>query len=239
MIAAYTWQQTGLNMMLFLVGLQGLPHEPLEAAKLDGCSPWRLTRQIVLPMLMPYIVIATLLAVVNGFKVFDLIWVMTQGGPEPVLRDARGHHVPRGLHPLPPRLQRGDRRDHLHRGAGLLILLHALRRDAGVADMSAAAMAGDRPRAGRELAFIGAIALTVFWLLPLVLLAMNAAQDAARIPDDERPRPADHLQPLRQRRAGLGEGALLGLRQQPDLRGRSARWARCSFRRSLPTASCG
>jgi ABC-type sugar transport system permease subunit len=81
MIAAYTWQQTGLNMMLFLVGLQGLPHEPIEAAKLDGCSSWRLTRQIVLPMLMPYIVIATLLAVVNGFKVFDLIWVMTQGGP--------------------------------------------------------------------------------------------------------------------------------------------------------------
>jgi ABC-type sugar transport system permease subunit len=81
MIGAYTWQQTGLNMMLFLVGLQGLPLEPLEAAKLDGCSPWRLTRQIVIPMLMPYIVIATLLAVVNGFKVFDLIWVMTQGGP--------------------------------------------------------------------------------------------------------------------------------------------------------------
>lgn len=81
MIGAYTWQATGLNMMLFLVGLQGLPLEPIEAAKLDGCSTWRLTRQIVIPMLMPYIVIATLLAVVNGFKVFDLIWVMTQGGP--------------------------------------------------------------------------------------------------------------------------------------------------------------
>jgi ABC-type sugar transport system permease subunit len=81
MIAAYTWQQTGLNMMLFLVGLQGLAHEPLEAAKLDGCTSWQLTRRIVLPMLMPYIVIATLLAVINGFKVFDLIWVMTQGGP--------------------------------------------------------------------------------------------------------------------------------------------------------------
>jgi len=81
MIGAYTWQATGLNMMLFLVGLQGLPHEPIEAAKLDGCGTWRLTTQIILPMLMPYIVIATLLAVVNGFKVFDLIWVMTQGGP--------------------------------------------------------------------------------------------------------------------------------------------------------------
>ena len=81
MIAAYTWQATGLNLMLFLVGLQGLPVEPLEAAKLEGCVGWNLVRYMIIPMLMPYVVIATLLAVVNGFKVFDLIWVMTQGGP--------------------------------------------------------------------------------------------------------------------------------------------------------------
>jgi multiple sugar transport system permease protein len=81
MIAAYTWQSTGLNMMLFLVGLQGLPPEPIEAAKLDGCSGFKLARYIIIPMMMPFIVIATLLAVINGFKVFDQIWVMTQGGP--------------------------------------------------------------------------------------------------------------------------------------------------------------
>ncbi|MBZ9938691.1 sugar ABC transporter permease [Mesorhizobium sp. BR1-1-16] len=81
MIATYTWQQTGLNMMLFLVGLQGLPPEPIEAAKIEGCTGWNLVRRIILPMLMPYVVITTLLAIVNGFKVFDLIWVMTQGGP--------------------------------------------------------------------------------------------------------------------------------------------------------------
>jgi multiple sugar transport system permease protein len=81
MIAAYTWQSTGLNMMLFLVGLQGLPSEPIEAAKLDGCTGFSLVRRIIIPMMTPFIVIATLLAVVNGFKVFDLIWVMTQGGP--------------------------------------------------------------------------------------------------------------------------------------------------------------
>ncbi len=81
MIAAYTWQATGLNMMLFLVGLQGLPTEPIEAAKLDGCTGFSLVRRIIIPMLTPFIVIATLLAVVNGFKVFDQIWVMTQGGP--------------------------------------------------------------------------------------------------------------------------------------------------------------
>ena len=81
MIMAYTWQATGLNMMLFLVGLQALPREPLEAAQLDGARGWTLMWRIVLPMLTPYIVIASLLAVVNGFKVFDTIWVMTQGGP--------------------------------------------------------------------------------------------------------------------------------------------------------------
>ena len=81
MIFAYTWQSTGLNLMLFLVGLQGLPQEPIEAAKIDGCTGFNLVRRIIVPMLMPFVVIATLLAVVNGFKVFDLIWVMTQGGP--------------------------------------------------------------------------------------------------------------------------------------------------------------
>ena len=81
MIGAYTWQSTGLNMMLFLVGLQGLPQEPIEAAKLDGCTGFSLVWRIIVPMLMPYVVIATLLAVINGFKVFDQIWVMTQGGP--------------------------------------------------------------------------------------------------------------------------------------------------------------
>ena len=81
MIAAYTWQSTGLNLMLFLVGLQGLPPEPIEAAKLDGCTGLNLVWRIIIPMMMPFVVIATLLAVINGFKVFDLIWVMTQGGP--------------------------------------------------------------------------------------------------------------------------------------------------------------
>ena len=49
----------------------------VEAAKLDGCTGFGLVWRILIPMLMPYVVIATLLAVVNGFKVFDQIWVMT------------------------------------------------------------------------------------------------------------------------------------------------------------------
>ncbi|MEW9305953.1 carbohydrate ABC transporter permease [Labrys neptuniae] len=81
MIGAYTWQATGINVMIFLVGLQNLPKEPVEAATLDGAGGFVLATRIIIPMLMPYVVIASLLAVINSFKVFDTIWVMTGGGP--------------------------------------------------------------------------------------------------------------------------------------------------------------
>jgi len=81
MISAYTWQATGINMMIFLVGLQGLPKEPMEAAKIDGASGFTLIFKIIIPMIMPYFVIASLLALINSFRVFDSIWVMTMGGP--------------------------------------------------------------------------------------------------------------------------------------------------------------
>lgn len=81
MIGAYTWQATGINVMIFLVGLQNLPKEPVEAATLDGAAGFVLAGRIIIPMLMPYVVIASLLAVINSFKVFDTIWVMTGGGP--------------------------------------------------------------------------------------------------------------------------------------------------------------
>lgn len=81
MIIAYTWQTTGTNMILFLVGLQAIPVDPVEAAKLDGASAWQTFRHITLPLLRPITTVVITIAVVNSFKVFDLIWVMTQGGP--------------------------------------------------------------------------------------------------------------------------------------------------------------
>ena len=81
MIGAYTWQATGINMMIFLVGLQGLPKEQMEAAKIDGAGGLTLIFKIVIPMIMPYFVIASLLALINSFRVFDSVWVMTMGGP--------------------------------------------------------------------------------------------------------------------------------------------------------------
>jgi multiple sugar transport system permease protein len=81
MLMAFTWQTTGTNMILFLVGLQAIPTEPVEAAKLDGASGWQTFRHIILPLLRPVTTVVITISVVNSFKVFDLIWVMTQGGP--------------------------------------------------------------------------------------------------------------------------------------------------------------
>jgi ABC-type sugar transport system permease subunit len=81
MIVAATWQGLGPNMLLCLVGLQNIPSDPVEAAMLDGAGPIRLFWHITLPLLRPMLTIVVGIALINSFKVFDLIWVMTQGGP--------------------------------------------------------------------------------------------------------------------------------------------------------------
>lgn len=81
MIVASTWQGLGPTMMLFLVGLQNIPRDPIEAAMIDGANGRQLFRHITLPLLRPMATIVVGIALINSFKVFDLIWVMTQGGP--------------------------------------------------------------------------------------------------------------------------------------------------------------
>ncbi|GAA4696682.1 permease [Phytohabitans rumicis] len=81
MIVAWTWQQTGVNALFFLVGLQSIPKEPLEAARLDGASGWRLFRHVTWPLLAPLTTVVVGLALVTGLKTFDIVWVTTQGGP--------------------------------------------------------------------------------------------------------------------------------------------------------------
>lgn len=81
MLLAYTWQTAGTNMVLFSIGLQTIPLEPVEAAKLDGANNWQSFRYVVFPLLTPITTVVVSLAIINSFKVFDLVWVMTQGGP--------------------------------------------------------------------------------------------------------------------------------------------------------------
>jgi multiple sugar transport system permease protein len=81
MILANTWQSTGVAVILFLVGLQTIPPETLEAASLDGAVGWRRFCYVILPQLKTVSVIVVGSSLVNGLKSFDLIWVLTQGGP--------------------------------------------------------------------------------------------------------------------------------------------------------------
>lgn len=75
------WQRFGWFMILFLAGLQDIPIEVKEAAKIDGASSFRSFMDITLPLLRPTVVLVTVLAAIGAFQVFDLIFVMTEGGP--------------------------------------------------------------------------------------------------------------------------------------------------------------
>jgi len=80
-IVAWSWQQTGLAMVIFLAGLTAIPSDLLEAADIEGVKRWRQTFYIVLPMLRPATVVAIALSVINSLKGFDILYVMTGGGP--------------------------------------------------------------------------------------------------------------------------------------------------------------
>jgi multiple sugar transport system permease protein len=75
------WQWSPLLMIIFLAGLKSLPHEPFEAARVDGATRWQSFWYITLPMLKPTILIGLLLRTMQSFKVFDIIYATTAGGP--------------------------------------------------------------------------------------------------------------------------------------------------------------
>lgn len=81
MICAASWQGVGVNALLFTVGLQSIPKEPLEAARLDGATGWRLFRYMVWPLLRPSTTVVVGLSIVGGLKTFDIVLAMTNGGP--------------------------------------------------------------------------------------------------------------------------------------------------------------
>ena len=75
------WQWTPLIMLIALAGLASLPREPYEAARLDGASPLQAFWHITLPLLRPALVVAILFRAIDALKTFDIIFIMTQGGP--------------------------------------------------------------------------------------------------------------------------------------------------------------
>ena len=80
-IAVDIWQWTPFIFLVLLAGLQAIPQEPYEAAVIDGSSAWQTFRHITLPLLKPAILIALLLRTMDLLRVFDQIFILTQGGP--------------------------------------------------------------------------------------------------------------------------------------------------------------
>jgi raffinose/stachyose/melibiose transport system permease protein len=76
-----TWKYFGFHMILYLAGRQAIPAELLEAATVDGATPWQVFRHITLPLLGPTIRISVFLSVIGTIQLFDLVWVLTRGGP--------------------------------------------------------------------------------------------------------------------------------------------------------------
>ena len=75
------WQNAPYVAILLLAGLRSLPHEPVEAAQIDGASRFQMFRHITLPLLRPYLLVAFLLRMIFEFRSFDNVYVMTSGGP--------------------------------------------------------------------------------------------------------------------------------------------------------------
>jgi len=75
------WKNVGTAMIIYLAGLQTVPQELLEAGRIDGCGPWRLFRNVKLPLLATATTINVTLSLINGLKAFDFPFIMTNGGP--------------------------------------------------------------------------------------------------------------------------------------------------------------
>jgi ABC-type sugar transport system permease subunit len=75
------WKWTGFHVVIYLAGLQSIPSDLQEAAALDGAGPWQRFWRITVPLLKPFTAINALLATLGSLSVFDLVYVMTQGGP--------------------------------------------------------------------------------------------------------------------------------------------------------------
>jgi len=76
-----SWKYFGFHMILLLAGLQGIPREIEEAALIDGAGRWQAFRHVTLPLLGPTLRVSIFLSMIGALQLFDMIWVMTRGGP--------------------------------------------------------------------------------------------------------------------------------------------------------------
>lgn len=75
------WHFAPFAMLILLAGLRSLPSEPFESAMIDGASRWQIFWRITVPLLMPMLIVVLIFRTIDALKVFDIIWVITAGGP--------------------------------------------------------------------------------------------------------------------------------------------------------------
>jgi multiple sugar transport system permease protein len=80
-IIAYLWQDYGYNLVIFIAALQGIPDTLKDAARVDGANPVQIFWHVTIPLLRPTILFTSVFTMISSFQVFDIIQVMTQGGP--------------------------------------------------------------------------------------------------------------------------------------------------------------
>ena len=81
LIVVSVWKLIGYNMIIFLSGLSAINQEVLEAAKIDGANSWQTFKNVTVPLLSPTIFFVIVITSISSFQVFDLIYIMTEGGP--------------------------------------------------------------------------------------------------------------------------------------------------------------
>lgn len=75
------WKGLGYYMMIYLAGLQSIPKDMVEAAMIDGANRWQSIRRVTIPLLKPYVFFCSLISLMAAIRVFDEVFVLTQGGP--------------------------------------------------------------------------------------------------------------------------------------------------------------
>ena len=89
LVILVAWQQIGYMMIIYIAGLQAVPEDMLEAARIDGAGRWRTLRKVIIPNVMPSITICTFLTLTNSFKMFDQNLALTGGLPQIIENGAK------------------------------------------------------------------------------------------------------------------------------------------------------